>query len=96
MHLKNSTNDQYIDDYIEHVAQLQPDIILYGGDMIESRRISEKRMKTFDEKLLALEPVNGKFILSGNHNNFNLNGYNVGLDLFLLAIRLSRYQIRFT
>ncbi|MCD4664708.1 MAG: metallophosphoesterase, partial [Bacteroidales bacterium] len=85
MHLNNFTSKQFIDDYIEHISQIHPDIILYGGDMLESGRISEEKLKKIDKKLTALKPVYGKYIVGGNHDRFNYNGYNTDLDITFLT-----------
>ena len=65
MHLNNFTSDQFIDSYIEHVLNINPDIILYGGDMVESGRISDENLKIIDHKLKVLKPVYGKYIVGG-------------------------------
>jgi len=85
MHLNNYTSDQFVDDYIEHVLQINPDIILYGGDMVESGSISKVKLDAFDKKLIALKPVYGKYIVGGNHDHFNYNGYNSDLDITMLT-----------
>jgi uncharacterized protein len=85
MHLKNYTSDQFIDDYIEHVLQMTPDIILYGGDMVESGSISKEKLDEIDKKLTALKPVYGKYMIGGNHDHFNYNGFNSDLDITFLS-----------
>lgn len=85
MHLNNFTSKQFIDDYIEHVLQINPDIILYGGDMLESGRVSEESLDKIDQKLKALKPVYGKYIVGGNHDNFNRKGNDEASDLFFLS-----------
>jgi predicted MPP superfamily phosphohydrolase len=85
MHLNNFTSKQFIDDYVEHVSQIHPDIILYGGDMVESGRISEDKLKEFDKEIRKFEPVYGKYIVGGNHDNFNRNGYDEELELTFLS-----------
>lgn len=85
MHLNNFTSDQFIDSYIEHVPKINPDIILYGGDMVESGRIFQEKLAEIDQKLKVLKPVYGKYIVGGNHDNFKRNGYDEKSDLFFLS-----------
>ncbi len=85
MHLNNFTSHRFMDDYIKQVSQLNPDIILYGGDMLERGRINEENMKAFDEKLSVLKPVYGKYIVGGNHDNYRRNGYDEDLGLFFMS-----------
>ena len=85
MHLNNYTSDQFIDDYIQHVLQINPDIILYGGDMVESGSISKEKLDEADKKLTALKPVYGIYMVGGNHDHFNYNGYNSDLGITMLT-----------
>ena len=85
MHLNNFTSHRFLDDYIKQVSHLNPDIILYGGDMLERGRINEENMKAFDEKLSVLKPLYGKYIVGGNHDNYRRNGYDEDLDLFFMS-----------
>lgn len=85
MHLNNHTSHGFIDDYINQVLQINPDILLYGGDMVESGRISKENLAEFDKQQLVLQPKYGKYIVSGNHDPFKYKGYNKALDLNFLT-----------
>jgi uncharacterized protein len=85
MHLNNYTSNKLIDDYIRMVRQINPDIILYGGDMVEGRHISKEKLDEIDKKLIALKPLYGKYLVGGNHDQFNYNGYNNDLDITFLS-----------
>jgi hypothetical protein len=84
MHLNNFTSDQFLDNYVDQVYTLKPDIILYGGDMVEGGRITEEKLKAFDEKLNILKPLYGKYMVIGNHDPSYRNGYYKNADLFIL------------
>lgn len=85
MHLNNFTSNQFIDDYVQQLSRIDPDIILYGGDILERSRISEDKIKDLDKKLGTLKPLYGKYIIGGNHDNYRLNGYDNNSDLFFLS-----------
>jgi uncharacterized protein len=84
MHLNNNTSLNFIKDYVKLVKEINPDIVLYGGDMIERRRISKKKLEEFDKYLISIKPRYGKYIVSGNHDPIKLNGYNKESDMTYL------------
>lgn len=85
MHLNNHTSSVFIDDYLKQISHINPDILLYGGDMIEKGSISKENLAAFDKQQLVLQPKYGKYIVSGNHDPFQYNGYNQALDLTFLT-----------
>jgi predicted MPP superfamily phosphohydrolase len=85
MHLNNFTSNAFIENYVEHIEQIKPDIILYGGDMVERSRISEEKLKLFNEKSGVIKAAYGKYIVGGNHDNYRRNGYDEERDLFYLS-----------
>jgi len=84
MHLNNNTRSSFITDYVEHVSSINPDILLYGGDILEFNQISKSTMDEFDKQLSTLKPKYGKFIVGGNHDPFKYNGYDEKTDMTFL------------
>jgi len=76
MHLNNNTNPGFINDYFKRVSQINPDIVLYGGDIIERGRISKEKLAAFDWQSNTIKTRYGKYIVNGNHDFFRYNGYN--------------------
>jgi uncharacterized protein len=84
MHLNDNTSRKFLHDYFERVTQIDPDIILYGGDMLEQGQISKENLADFDKQSSLLKPRFGKYIVNGNHDFFRTSGYNMDADMTFL------------
>jgi predicted MPP superfamily phosphohydrolase len=51
----------------DHVAAAAPDVVLFGGDLINTR---ERELLLFREPLRRLRPRHGVFAVPGNHDHF--------------------------
>ena len=65
-------------------TQIKPDIVLYGGDILERGRISKGKLLTFDKQLSSIKPNYGQFIVSGNHDPFRFSGYHKNSEITFL------------
>ncbi|MFO7827795.1 MAG: hypothetical protein R6V23_04165, partial [Bacteroidales bacterium] len=50
LHLSEITNQYFMDQFIENMNAIQPDIVLFVGDIVESEH-SNPKMKTFEKQL---------------------------------------------
>lgn len=69
-HIRHDTDVGFVKQFEERIRELQPDLMLYGGDIIEGRlehRIDGKITSVLNE----IKPVYGSFGVFGNHD---LNG----------------------
>ncbi|WP_420490569.1 metallophosphoesterase [Neobacillus niacini] len=62
LHSKSFGNDQ--SDLVKKVKKLEPDLILFTGDLIDSERYDEKPSLILMERLVQVAPV---FYVTGNH-----------------------------
>jgi predicted MPP superfamily phosphohydrolase len=85
MHLNNHTSQTFFNDYLNKISQINPDIVLYGGDMVEQGRISKEKLAVFDKQLASITPRWGNYIVNGNHDFFRYNGFNKNLDMTFLT-----------
>jgi uncharacterized protein len=72
-HIHQHSNPGYVEQFVRKVNALKPDIMLYGGDIVEGR--DENRIA--DEILSALRNVQSKygaFGVLGNHESYGSRG----------------------
>ncbi|WP_420489528.1 metallophosphoesterase [Neobacillus niacini] len=62
LHSKSFGNDQ--SDLVKKVKKLEPDLILFTGDLIDSERYDEKPSLILMERLVQVAPV---YYVTGNH-----------------------------
>ncbi|HYX05362.1 MAG TPA: metallophosphoesterase [Bacteroidales bacterium] len=66
IHIEQDTRPHFIWQFIRKTKKLQPDLILYGGDIIERGSKSEK-VNTIEKLLQELHPAYGSYGVLGNH-----------------------------
>jgi len=71
-HLSEITNPYFMDQFIENINALQPDIVLFVGDIVESEH-SNPKMKFFEKQLQKIESTYGVFAVEGNHDLYRRN-----------------------
>lgn len=72
-HIMQNTSHRYVKQYVRKVNALNPDIVLYGGDIVEGR--DDTRIP--EEILSALRNVKaeyGTFGVLGNHESYGSSG----------------------
>lgn len=72
-HIQQSTNPHFVEQFARKVNALKPDIMLYGGDIIEGRdenRVPEVILST----LQKIQTKYGAFGVLGNHESYGSRG----------------------
>ncbi len=72
LHLSEITNQYFMDQFIENMNAIQPDIVLFVGDIVESEH-SNPKMKTFEKQLREIKAKYGVFAVEGNHDLYRRN-----------------------
>jgi hypothetical protein len=65
-HLQQEVSINYVEQFVRKVNALQPDILLYGGDIVESYR-KDGTTDTIEARLKAIHPTYGAYGVIGNH-----------------------------
>jgi predicted MPP superfamily phosphohydrolase len=69
IHIKRDTRLRFIEQFVRKVNALNPDIILYGGDIIEGDNENETTVE-IENALKQLQPKFGSYGVLGNHEFF--------------------------
>jgi predicted MPP superfamily phosphohydrolase len=69
IHIKRDTRLRFIEQFVRKVNALKPDIILYGGDIIEGDGENETTVE-IENALKQLQPKYGSYGVLGNHEFF--------------------------
>jgi uncharacterized protein len=72
-HIQQSTNPHFVEQFVRKVNALKPDIMLYGGDIVEGRddkKVSEVILSTLRE----IQTKYGTFGVLGNHEFYGSHG----------------------
>ena len=80
-HLKESTEQQAMDRFVELVNSANADILLLPGDMLEGDR-QDGQLEEFERKLRGVRTTYGTFASPGNHE---FHGGGGGFDFFSKA-----------
>lgn len=65
-HIQQNTRLRFIEQFVRKVNALQPDLILYGGDMVEGDRENETT-ETIESSMRNIHAKYGAFGVPGNH-----------------------------
>ncbi len=106
-HLKESTNAHFVERFVKKIAIIKPDLMLFGGDIVEGKRESDN-MTRFEGLLSEIKTRYGVYTVLGNHEYyagqdkgsfFNKAGMNVLCDTIVVidnSINLAgRYDSHF-
>jgi predicted MPP superfamily phosphohydrolase len=66
LHLQQNTRLRFIEQFVRKINALQPDLMLYGGDMMEGDRENETT-ETIESALRNIHAKYGVFGVTGNH-----------------------------
>lgn len=69
LHLYDLTSKKFIDQFVEKVNSLQPDIVLLPGDIIEGAAAT-RGIKYFEEAFKNISSKYGVFVSPGNHEHY--------------------------
>ncbi len=65
-HLKEETNIGFVERFVKKVEKINPDLMLYGGDIVEGNRHNTK-MEDLENLLGQIHPKYGVYGVLGNH-----------------------------
>jgi uncharacterized protein len=66
-HLEADVPERFIRQYIRKMNEIRPDLILYGGDIVEG---NGEDLSRYEEMLGSLKPPLGAYGVMGNHDRF--------------------------
>jgi predicted MPP superfamily phosphohydrolase len=69
-HLKEHTDFGFVERYVKKVREIGPDLVLYGGDIVEGNRRNGK-MERYERKLREITAPYGVFAVLGNHEYYS-------------------------
>lgn len=72
-HLEEKTPVRFVEHFVKKINILNPDILLYGGDIMEGFSAAEK-MERFEKLLNRIKPVFGVYGVLGNHDRDSKTG----------------------
>jgi uncharacterized protein len=76
-HLSQITNDRLVENFVNKVNALKPDIVLIGGDILEGDR--QEKLEKFENQFRNIRAIYGVYAASGNHERHRL-----GADRFFM------------
>jgi len=68
-HLQESTGIHFVENFASKIAAIRPDLMLFGGDIVEGDRRSEK-MASFERILSSIKAKYGVYGVLGNHEHY--------------------------
>lgn len=71
-HLHREVNTRFVEKFIRKINSIRPDILLYGGDIIDGGRADEK-IREFERLLSGAEARYGSYGVLGNHERYTRN-----------------------
>jgi predicted MPP superfamily phosphohydrolase len=92
-HLKENTPARFVEKFVREIETINPDLMLYGGDIVEGDRQNEK-MEYFEDLLSGIKARLGVYGVLGNHEHyarqdrgdfFSNSGIEVLNDTFVVA-----------
>lgn len=66
VHLGYATNRKALEGYVRRINELRPDLVLIGGDLIDSN-VTPLRQQRMDEELARINAPMGIYMVPGNH-----------------------------
>jgi predicted MPP superfamily phosphohydrolase len=68
-HLQEGTNIKFVESFARKIELINPDLLLFGGDIVEGDR-EDENMVIFENLLRAVKPKYGVFTVLGNHEYY--------------------------
>lgn len=72
-HLQESTNKKFVERFAKKIADIKPDLMILGGDIVEGDR-EDENMIEFEKLLREIKARYGTFAVLGNHEFYAGNG----------------------
>lgn len=89
-HLGQITNDRLVENFVNKVNSLKPDIVLIGGDILEGDR--QENLKKFEDQFRNIKATYGVYAASGNHERHRggADGFFMRSGMRLLEDRIEK------
>jgi len=71
-HLHRDVDTRFVEKFVRKINSIRPDILLYGGDIIDGGRNDEK-IREFERLLSGTETRYGSYGVLGNHERYSRN-----------------------
>jgi uncharacterized protein len=68
-HLQEQTNVHFVERFVKRIASINPDLMIFGGDIVEGDREGEN-MVVFEKLLREIKTKYGVFGVLGNHEYY--------------------------
>ena len=68
-HLQESTGIRFVENFASKISSVNPDLMLFGGDIVEGDRRNEK-MASFERILTRIKARYGVYGVLGNHEHY--------------------------
>ena len=65
-HLQETTNISFVNRFVKEIETIQPDLLLFGGDIVEGDR-QDENMIEFEKRFSRIKPKYGVYTVLGNH-----------------------------
>lgn len=88
LHYGNFIDNDYLDKVIEKLNDFNPDIIIFGGDLLDKItdiKISSENRQYLIDSLKSLETTYGKYAVLGNHDLTNSSTKDDVIDILTKA-----------
>lgn len=71
-HLHRDVNTRFVGKFVRKISSIRPDILLYGGDIIDGDS-NDERIREFERLLSGTETRYGSYGVLGNHERYSRN-----------------------
>jgi predicted MPP superfamily phosphohydrolase len=68
-HLQEGTNKRFVENFARKIAEINPDLMIFGGDIVEGDR-QDENMSHFEELLSGIKTRYGVYTVLGNHEYY--------------------------
>jgi predicted MPP superfamily phosphohydrolase len=68
-HLEEGTNIRFVERFIDKVSEINPDILIFGGDIFEGDK-DDENMVQYERLFKGIKPRYGVFAVLGNHEHY--------------------------
>ena len=74
-HLKHYISKNYVKDFVDKIAAINPDLMIFGGDIVDGSR-TDKRLAPLENLLNEINTKYGVYTILGNHEHYA--GHDIG------------------
>ncbi|MFO7621889.1 MAG: metallophosphoesterase [Bacteroidales bacterium] len=72
-HIEESTPKWFVEKFVNRIRDLEPDLMLFGGDIIESYE-GDENMEPFERLIGSIKTTYGVYGVLGNHEHYSPQG----------------------